>query len=73
MLVGARIAEIGEHPVAHVFRDKPADAFDNRGDAAVIGANDRAQVLRVEPRRKCRRADEITEHHRQLPPFGGDC
>jgi hypothetical protein len=41
VLVGARIAEIGEHAVAHVIRDKPATAFDDRGAAAVIGADHR--------------------------------
>ena len=70
VLVGPRIAEIGEHPVAHVFGDKPAGAFDDRGDAAVIGADHRAQVLGIEPRRQCRRADQVAEHHRQLPPLG---
>jgi hypothetical protein len=40
------------------------------GNAAVIGANHRAQVFRVEPSRQRRRADQITEHHRQLPPLG---
>ena len=32
VLVGPRIAEIGEHAVAHVFRDKPAGAPDDRGN-----------------------------------------
>ena len=34
--------------------------------AAVIGADDLAQILGIEPRRQRRRADEIAEHHRQL-------
>ncbi len=72
MLVGPRIAEIGEHAVAHVLGDKPAAAPDHLGNAAMIGADHRAQILRVEPRRECRRADKIAEHHRQLPPFGLD-
>jgi hypothetical protein len=29
-----------------------------------------AQILRVKPRREFGRADEIAEHHRQLPAFG---
>jgi hypothetical protein len=36
----------------------------------VVGADDRAQVLRVEPRRQRCRADPIAEHHGQLPPLG---
>src|SRR5262252_3090770 len=49
VLVGPRIAEIGEYPVAHVLGDKTAGALDDRGNAAVVGADDRAQILRVEP------------------------
>ena len=45
VLVGPRIAEIGEHAVAHVLGDKPAAAPDHLGDAAVIGADHRAQIL----------------------------
>ena len=70
VLVGARIAEIGEHPVAHVLGDKPAATLDDRGGAAVIAADHRPQILRVEPRRQRRRADQIAEQHRQLPPLG---
>ena len=70
VLVGARIAEIGEHAVAHVLGDKPAGAVDDRGARAVIGADHRAQILGVEPRRQRRRADQIAEHHGQLAAFG---
>ena len=70
VLVGPRIAEIGEHAVADVLGDKPAAAADHLGNAAVIGADDLTQILRVEPRRQRRGADEIAEHHRQLPPLG---
>jgi hypothetical protein len=70
VLVGPRITEIGEHPVAHVLGDKPADALDDRGNAAVVGVDHRTQILRVEPGRQRRRADEIAEHDRQLPPLG---
>ncbi len=72
VLAGPRIAEIGEHPVAHVLGDKPAAAADHLGNAAVIGADHRPQILRVEPRRQCRRADQVAEHHRQMPAFGVD-
>ena len=51
VLVGPRIAEIGEHAVAHILRDKPAGAFDNRGATSVVDADHRAQVLCVKPRR----------------------
>ena len=35
-------------------------------DALLISRNDLAQVLRVHARRECCRADEVTEHHRDL-------
>ena len=70
MLVGQRIAEIGEHPVAPVLRDEPAGLSNEIGAAAVIRADDLAQILGIEPRRECRRADQIAEHHRQLPALG---
>jgi hypothetical protein len=66
-----RIAEIGQNPVAHVFGDKPVIARDDGGNGVLIGADLLAQFLRVEARRQWRRADEIAEHHRQLPPLGG--
>jgi hypothetical protein len=70
VLVRPRIAEIGEDAIAHVLCDKPAGALDYRGSAAVIGADHRPQILRVEPRRQRRRADQIAEQHGQLPPLG---
>ena len=70
VLVGPRIAEISQHPVAHVLGDKAAAAPDHLGNAAMIGADHRAQILRVEPCRQCRRADQVAEHHRQLAPLG---
>src|SRR6516165_9732032 len=52
VLVCPRVAEISEHPVPHVLGDKPAAALDHSGAAAVIGADDRAQIFRVEPGRR---------------------
>jgi hypothetical protein len=66
VLVGARIAEIGKHAVAHVFGDKPAAALNDRGDAAMITADHRAQILGVEPHRQSRRIDQIAEHDCEL-------
>ena len=39
------------------------------GDGAMVGGDDLAQILGIEPRRQRGRADEIAEHHRQLTPF----
>ena len=71
VLMRPRIAEIGQHPVAHEFGDKAVIARDDAGNGVLIGADLLAQFLGVEPRRQGRRADEIAEHHRQLPPLGG--
>jgi hypothetical protein len=80
VLMRPRITEIGQHPVTHVFRDEPVIARDDAGNGVLIGADLLAQFLGVEPHRQGRRADEITKHHRQLPPLGlwgrrcvGDC
>ncbi len=71
VLMRPRIAEISEHPITHEFGDKAVIARDDAGTGVLIGADLLAQFLGVEPRRQRRRADEIAEHHRQLPPLGG--
>ena len=68
--MGLRIAEIDKDAVAHIFRDKAAEAAHDLGDAFLIGRNDLAQVLRVHAGGKCRRADKVGEHHRDLAALG---
>jgi hypothetical protein len=70
LLMGSRVAEIDQDAVAHVFRDKPVELGNHRGDSAVIGGDNLPQILGIEPRRKRGRVDEIAEHYRQLPPLG---
>ena len=70
VLVRLRPAEIGEHAIAHVFGDVPAPALDHLGAALLIGADDATHVLGIEPRGQLGRADQIDEHHGQLPPLG---
>ena len=70
ILVRSRVAEIDQHAVAHVLGDEAIEPSDDLGDRAVIGADDLTQILWVKPGRECGRADEIAEHHRQLPAFG---
>jgi hypothetical protein len=65
-----RVAEINQHAVAHVFGDKAVEPDDDLGDGAVIGGDDLAQILGIEPRRERGRADQIAEHHRKLPALG---
>jgi len=66
-----RIAEINQDAVAHVAGDKPAKALDDLCDAAMVSADNPAQIFGIEPRRQRGRADQIAEHHRQLPPLRG--
>ncbi len=66
-----RIAEIGEHPVAHVLGDEAPIALDQACAAFVISPNDPPHVLGIEPCRHCGRADEIAENDGQLPALGG--
>ncbi len=67
VFVGLRIAEVNQHAVAHVFGDETVEAAHCLGDRPVIGADHLAQLFEVEPRRQRRRADQVAEHHRQLP------
>ena len=70
VLMRLRVAEIDQHAVAHVFGDKAVELGDDFGDGAVIRGDDLAQILGIEPRRQRGRADQVAEHHRQLPAFG---
>ena len=54
VLMGFRVAEINQHPIAHEFGDKPGEAGNGVGDAAVIGADHLAQILGIEARRQRR-------------------
>jgi hypothetical protein len=67
--VSLGITEVNKHTVAHVLGDKSSKGRDVVGDAAVIGADDLAQILGVEASRQRRRTDQIAEHHSQLALF----
>ena len=71
MLVGLGIAEISQHAVAHVLGDEPPGLGDLLGAATVIGTDDLAHVLGVQPSRQRGRADEVAEHDRELAALGG--
>ena len=71
VLMRLRVAEIDQHAVAHVPGDKAVEPGDHLGDRAVIRGDDLAQILGIEPRRERGRADQVAEHHRQLPAFRG--
>ena len=69
-LVRPGLAEVGQHAVAHELGDVALEADDRAGTGVLVGADDLAQVLRVEAARELRRADQVAEQHRQLPPLG---
>ncbi len=52
VLMRARKAEIREDPIAEEFGDKTVIAGHHAGTGVLIGADDMAHVLRIEPRRK---------------------
>src|SRR5262249_19620308 len=60
------VAEIDEHPIAHVFGYKTVEPGDRLRDALMIRADYRTQILRVELGRERRRANEVGEHHGEL-------
>ena len=70
VLVRPGPAEIGEHAVAHELGDVALEARDLARDGVLVGADDLAHLLGIEPARERGRADQVDEHHRQLPPLG---
>jgi hypothetical protein len=69
VLMRLGIAEIDQDSVAHILGDKTAKTADGVGNAAMIGADDLTQILRIEAGGQRRRPDLIAEHHGQLPPL----
>jgi hypothetical protein len=67
VLVGTRVAEVGQHAVAHELGDVALEARDLPGDRVLVVAQDLAHALGVEPARQLGGAHEIDEHHRELP------
>ena len=71
VLVRARKTEIGEDAVAHILGHMPLEPRDLARRAVLKTAQDPTHLLRIEPLRQSRRANQIHEHQRQLPPLGG--
>ena len=68
--MGLGPAEIGEHAVAHELGDMALEARHLAGHRVLVGADDLPHLLGIEPRRQRGRADQIDEHHRELPALG---
>ena len=71
LLMRLRVTEISQHAITEILSNKTARAGDHLGATAVIGADDVAQLLWIEPRRQCRGTDEVGEHDSELAAFGG--
>jgi hypothetical protein len=70
VLVGPGPAKIRQNAVAHELGDMPFEAGDLGGHRVLVGVDDVAHLLGVELRAERGRADEVDEHHRELPPLG---
>ena len=70
VLVRLRIAEVNQHAVAEELRDVARVGCHCCRHRVVIAADELSQVLGVEPARQCCGADQVAEHHGQLPAFG---
>ena len=67
VLVRLGPAEVGQHPVAHVLGDVALEAGDLARDDVLVGPYELAHLLGIEPGREGGRADQVDEHHRELP------
>jgi hypothetical protein len=66
VFVGLGIAEVDQQPIPEVFGNMAIEAAHDLGAGFLIGADDLAQVFRVEIFREGGRADQVTEHHGEL-------
>jgi hypothetical protein len=70
VLVRARIAEIGQYPVAAELGEEPVIGQHDTGAGGVIGVDHGSHVLRIESVRKGSRANQIADHHREVTTLG---
>jgi hypothetical protein len=69
VFVCARPAKIGQHAIAHELGDVTFQTSDLTGHRVLVGPDHLAHVLGIELRRQRRRAHQVAEQHRQLPPL----
>ena len=62
-------AEIGEHSVAHEFRDVAFERRDFAGHCVLVGAKQLPHLFGIEAAGERGRSHEIDEHHGELPAF----
>ena len=71
ILVRLRPAEIYEKTISERLRNVATKAGNLLGDNSLVFGNDFPHFFRIKPRHQPGRADQVGEHHRYLPPFGG--
>ena len=69
VLVRDRIAEVDHDAVALELRGRALVALDDLGADLTVGADQVAQVLRIERPRHLHGSHEVAEHHRHVAPF----
>jgi hypothetical protein len=71
VLVRLGVAEEDQLAISQVAGHEATEPCDHLGNAAVIGPDHVAEILRIEPRCQSGRTDEIAEHDREQPTFCG--
>src|SRR5215831_821830 len=71
ILMCLRVSEVREHAVAHVLRYKSAGLGNLFSAAAMVAGDDLPHVFGIEAGGKSGRANQVTEHDRNLPALGG--
>jgi len=70
VLLRDRVSEQRHQPVAEFLGDTPAHLRHRLRRGVEVGADQIAPILGVERGRNGGRADQIAEHHGEMPPFG---
>ena len=60
------MTEVDQKPIAEVLRNVAREAVNDVRRGVLVGADDGAQLFRIEAFGQCRRAHQVAEHHRQL-------
>ena len=69
VFMGCGVAKIDQQPIAEILGDMALVGLDDLGRGLLVGAHHGAQVFGVELAGELRGADQVTEQHRELPPF----
>ena len=67
-----RVAKVDQQPIAEVLRDVAGVVLNNLGRGLLVSTHHRTQVFRIKLTGELRGTRQVTEQHRELPPFGID-